>query len=258
MAVEIQPKKAIGYIGQAECYRHMNQLKRAAECYSAAILHEDSMKRQALIKRTLLYIEMKAYDLALEDIEALLEIDATDSEAYYFRGFVQTKKSKAPSLSQDQIQQALLSFEQSIKHNNSKKAVSKSLYEIARLKIDQRDFYEAFYQLSRADYLDVDQKILEKFKIFTDGVIFLMKRKYDEGIEALTKLVNSASISEFLKPMIYQYRAYGYICQSHYGKALSDLNHISSLEKVRSPAILALGVQQAHLRRHHSGNAEYV
>lgn len=66
--------------------------------------------------------------------------------------------------------------------------MSKSLYEIAKIKIEQRDFYEAFYQLSRADYLDVDEKILEKFKIFTDGVTFLMKRKFDEGVEALTTL----------------------------------------------------------------------
>jgi len=31
---------------------------------------------------------MKEYDLALIDIDELLEIDETDSEALYFRGFV--------------------------------------------------------------------------------------------------------------------------------------------------------------------------
>jgi hypothetical protein len=55
---------------------------------------------------------------------------------------------------------AILSFEQSIKHNNSKKAVTKSLYEIAKIKIESRDFYSAFHALQRGDYLDVDKSAL--------------------------------------------------------------------------------------------------
>lgn len=78
---------------------------------------------------------------------------------------------------------ALLSYEQAIKHNNSKKAVTKSLYEIAKIKIEQRDFYSAFHTLQRSEYLDIDKKLLEKFKLFTEGVIFLMKRKYKEALE---------------------------------------------------------------------------
>lgn len=46
--------------------------------------------------------------------------------------------------------EALLCFEQSIKYNNSRKAVTKALYEISRIKIDNRDFYAAFYNLDRA------------------------------------------------------------------------------------------------------------
>ncbi|CAD8173712.1 unnamed protein product [Paramecium octaurelia] len=222
-AVEIQPKKAIAYIGQADCYRYMNQPKYSVQACTQAIECEDSSFRQALVKRTLLYIDLKEYDLALLDIEAVLEEDHCDSEALYIKGFICTKRN--------QISEAFLAYEQSIKHNNSKKAVSKSLYEIAKIKIEQRDFYEAFYQLSRADYLDVDEKILEKFKIFTDGVTFLMKRKFDEGVEALTTLISKHQITDFLKPLIYQYRAYGYFCQSQYQKSLNDLNQLTSLEK---------------------------
>lgn len=39
------------------------------------------------------------------------------------------------------LSEASLSFEQSVKFNKSKKSVTKSLYEIARIKIEQRDFY---------------------------------------------------------------------------------------------------------------------
>jgi len=54
-----------------------------------------------------------------------------------------------------------------------------------------RDFYQAYHTLQRADYLDVDQKALEKFKLFTDGVTFLMKRKHEDGIKNLTVLVKT-------------------------------------------------------------------
>lgn len=112
----------------------------------------------------------------------------------------------------DQIQDAILSYEQAIKFNNSKKAVTKSLYEIAKLKIEQRDFYGAFYQLTRAEFLDVDIKVIERFRIFTDGVTFLMKRKFEEGIINLTNLISKNLVNDFLKPLVYQYRAYGLIC----------------------------------------------
>ena len=39
-----------------------------------------------------------------------------------------------------------------------------------------------------------------------------MKRKFKEGIENLTKLINKDSIGDFLKPLVYTYRAYGYFC----------------------------------------------
>lgn len=40
-----------------------------------------------------MYIELKEYDLALQDIEVVLEEDNCDSEALYIKGFVCTKKS---------------------------------------------------------------------------------------------------------------------------------------------------------------------
>ena len=63
-----------------------------------------------------------------------------------------------------------------------------------------RDFYSAFYTLSRAEHLDVDLQALEKFRLFTDGVTFLMKRKFKEGVEALTNLSKNFHLGDFLKP----------------------------------------------------------
>jgi len=55
-------------------------------------------------------------------------------------------------------------------------------------------------------------KSLEKFMIFTDGVTFLMKRKHKEGVQDLTNLVKNHNLGDFLKPLVYTYRAYGYFC----------------------------------------------
>lgn len=63
--------------------------------------------------------------------------------------------------------EAILAFEQAIKFNSSRKATTKSLYEVSKLKIELGDYYGASYTLERAGTLDVDQKVIEKLKIFT-------------------------------------------------------------------------------------------
>lgn len=90
--------------------------------------------------------------------------------------------------------------------------MTNALFELTKIKIEMRDYYQAFYTLQRADYLDVDSKQLEKFKIFTDGVTFLMKRKFQEGVDRLTQLIKSQNVGEFLTPLLYNYRAYGLFC----------------------------------------------
>ena len=57
------------------------------------------------------------------------------------------------------------------------------MYEIAKIKIEERDFYSAYHTLERSEFLDIDKKQLEKFKLYTEGVIFLMKRKFNEALD---------------------------------------------------------------------------
>ena len=39
-----------------------------------------------------------------------------------------------------------------------------------------------------------------------------MKRKHTEGIESLSNVFKKQSVSDFLRPLAYNYRAYGYFC----------------------------------------------
>lgn len=119
---------------------------------------------------------------------------------------------------------AILCYEQAIKHNSSKKAVTKSIYEIAKIKIEMRDFYGASYTLERAESLDVDKKVLEKIKLFTDGSTLLMKKKIKRGVDILSQLIKKQNINEYIRPLAYSFRAYGYFCQCKYTHALNDLD----------------------------------
>jgi hypothetical protein len=64
--------------------------------------------------------------------------------------------------------------------------------------------------------------------MFTEGVIFLMKRKTKTGIKQLSTLIDKLSVSsqatqcDYITPLIYIYRAYGYFITDEYDKALKD------------------------------------
>lgn len=82
-----------------------------------------------------------------------------------------------------------------MKFNSSRKATTKALYEVSKLKIELGDYYGASYTLERASSLDVDQKIIEKLKIFTEGATAIMKKKYKRGIENLNYLARKEHLS---------------------------------------------------------------
>lgn len=43
--------------------------------------------------------------------------------------------------------EAIICYEQAIKFNSNKKAVTRSIYELTKIKIEHRDYYEALYTL---------------------------------------------------------------------------------------------------------------
>ena len=67
------------------------------------------------------------------------------------------------------------------------------MYEIAKIKIQLKDFYEAYYNLKRATHFKLKQKQLVNYKIFTEGVIFLMKRKTKAGLKLISNLADRFS-----------------------------------------------------------------
>lgn len=113
-----------------------------------------------------------------------------------------------------------------------------ALYEIAKIKIHQKDFYEAYFNLKRANFFKLKQKKLVNYKIFTEGVIFLMKRKTKTGLKLISQVVeryaeggneSQGYFSEqqdgkpdFLENLMYVYRAYANFVVEDYDQCLKD------------------------------------
>ena len=77
-----------------------------------------------------------------------------------------------------------------IRANDDNHLSSSALYEISKIKIQQKDFYEAYYNLKRAGHFKLRQKKLVTYKMFTEGVIFLMKRKTKTALKLICQVVD--------------------------------------------------------------------
>ena len=66
---------------------------------------------------------------------------------------------------------------------------------------------------------------MKKFRIFINGVTAMMKKNYQEGIKILTELLEEKDkpLSNFLKPLFYSTRSYGYMALEKYQNAKEDL-----------------------------------
>lgn len=85
---------------------------------------------------------------------------------------------------------SVLYFEQVVRLGEDNFLQGSAMYEIAKIKIQQKDFYEAYYNLQRCASLDLRQKKLYNYKVFTEGVIFLMKRKTKTGVKLLSQVIS--------------------------------------------------------------------
>jgi tetratricopeptide (TPR) repeat protein len=167
----------------------------------------------------------------LDDFNKLIEMDDFTPKPHYYKAKALDKLGN--------YDDAVLSFEQVIKLSDDEYLQSNALYEITKIRVRQRDFYEAYYSLQKADKSRLKLPKLALYHSFTESVIFLMKRKTKKGVAMLTQLVDkSPALSDepFVNPLVYVYRAYGKIVLQEYDTALKDLLKASSLKKLSASA----------------------
>ena len=121
---------------------------------------------------------MKYFDLARADFAKLVEGDPLNVKAHFYLGKILNKKGESND--------AVLHFEQVVKYNAEEFLSANALFEIAKLRIKQKDFYEAYYNLKRVAQFDFRSRKLSEYKLFTEGVLYLMKRKVKKGVALLS------------------------------------------------------------------------
>lgn len=172
-------------------------------------------------------MQTKAYPQALEDFSKLTDSAENQPEqsakAYFYKAKALRKMGEDGD--------AILHYEQVIRLSEDQHLSGSALYEIAKLRIQQRDFYEAHYNLKRATFFGFKLKKLNNYKLFTEGVIFLMKRKTKTAVKLLTQVVEKLEPEEYIYPLVFLYRAYGNFIIEEYDKALKDYIKASSLKK---------------------------
>jgi tetratricopeptide (TPR) repeat protein len=209
--INLQPYNGSGYIGQADSMKGIGNFKGALQSYNQAISMDSRCRNQGMYKRAVLLYQLKNFEQSLIDFEQLLDENDKNAKAHYYKAKILKK--------QDHENEAILHFEQVIKYTtNNLGGVSPSkldgeeivkmssvtgvadeelagnaLFEIAKIRINQRDFYEAFHNLQRAIHYDFRSKKFLQYKMFVEGVLFLMKRKVKKGVKMLTALIEGQS-----------------------------------------------------------------
>jgi len=273
--INLIPNKGLGYVGKADALRSIGDFAGALDWYSKAIKLEEKHLRKLLVesaessdtkkslimsrfKRSKLLYQLNMYDQALEDLNILAECDPENAHVHFYMGKIMSKK--------DPHTEAVIHLEQVIKHSNEPYLSWNALLEIAKLRIKESDFYEAHYNLKRIALFNFKSIKLDQYQTFTEGVLYLIKRKVKKGVQLLTSLLESSNSKDtssvttlkpkmreqtivststlhaeqtskdnldfFMKPLVYIYRAYGYIATESYEKAISDLITASKITKL--------------------------
>lgn len=143
-------------------------------------------------------------------------------EAYYWKGKALKGKS--------QIDNAIENFEQAVNLNKSQPATLKSLLELALIRIQERDIYLAYYTLDRLEEIPTDLPIHFNLKIFLNGAVNMIKKKFKDGLEDFKK-IDASTLEEFkIDRLMLSYQAYGNFCLGNIKEALEYYSQLEKLE----------------------------
>lgn len=63
-----------------------------------------------------------------------------------------------------------MNFQQAVKYNNHKKAVTRALFLMTFINVMEKNFYTASYNLTRTDHLDISKDKLFNISLFVNAV----------------------------------------------------------------------------------------
>jgi len=107
-------------------------------------------------------------------------------KAHYYIGKLLAKGTENEHSKQTD---AILHFEQVAKFPDQEFYYGNAMFQIAKLRLRQKDYYEAFHCLKRAADNNFTSKRLAMYKDFAEGVLYLVKRKIKKGVQILSDLL---------------------------------------------------------------------
>ena len=116
----------------------------------------------------------------------MIRQDNSDVKAHFYIGKLLTKGVENEQSKQTD---AILHFEQVAKYPEHEFYAGNALFQIAKIRLKQKDYYEAFYSLKRASDNNFASKRMDLYRNFTEGVLYLIKRKIKKGVQILSDLL---------------------------------------------------------------------
>ena len=201
----------------------------------------------------------------MQDLQQVLANDKDNFKAHFYIGKILSRQYMAtPRPNQGSVQDiqndAILHFEQVVKSQGNEVYSGNALFEISKLRLRDKDFYEAYFNLKRAIDSNFNSKRLQLYKDFTEGVLYLIKRKIKKGVQILSDLleilVNNKEKKDrkqidYLKHQAFLYRAYGYVAIEKYEVALQDIKKAKKIAKLDLPSIYNKLLGKGILRMDH-------
>ncbi len=203
------------------------------------------------LKRISCFIHLKDFVRASEDLDQvptadqILKLNPRNVDALYQKASI--------ARAQKENKRAVVVFEEVINLNTNDSLTLKSLHDIALIRMEERDVYQAYHTLDRLERMPANVPYFTKAKIFLEGAISMVKKKCLEGVEFLSSLINDEELHVELRPLVYSYRAYGYFCQGLIEEAISDYealqkdNHLSECDDYN--LLLCKGILKARLKK---------
>lgn len=117
----------------------------------------------------------------------MIKVDPSEVKAHFFIGKLLAKGIENQVSKREE---AILHFEQCAKFPEKEHFAGNALFQIAKLRLKNKDYYEAFFSLKRAADSNFASKRMQYYKDFTEGVLYLIKRKIKKGVQMLTDLLD--------------------------------------------------------------------
>ena len=176
-----------------------------------------------LEKAKLLY-RLKRYKEANNILDMIIEVECSNLLAYYYKGKIH--------IIENEFDKASLLLEQVIQNSHDLNISNRAICKLASIKIKEKYFYEAVHTFNRA-FGKFQSKRKRSLYDFTEAVISLMKKKYNESILNFSTIIKENILIEYIQNC-YLYRAYAYYAKREYEWSCIDYKNaswISPLDK---------------------------